>query len=96
MTSAPFPTPQRAGVSSHGSYIAIKRLWMAKKARNGKTTYRKSDLWIAPALSLKGNNVHQSDWKLRRGEPDGSNRYLELADVALGLAPAKHKTKRSA
>ena len=68
---------------------------MAKKAANGKNTYRKGDLWIAPSLSLT-TKTHQSDWKLGRGEPNESNRYLELADVALGLAPAKHKTKRSA
>jgi hypothetical protein len=67
---------------------------MAKKA-NGKNTYRKGDLWIAPSLSLTPK-VHQSDWKLRGGGPGESNKYLELADIALGLAPAKHKTKRSA
>lgn len=67
---------------------------MAKKARNGKSTYRKGDLWIAPSLSLT-TKMHQSDWKLGRGGHE-SNRYLELADIALGLAPAKHKTKRSA
>lgn len=68
---------------------------MAKKARNGKNTYRKGDLWIAPSSSL-GPKTYQSDWKLSRGEPEGSNKYLQLADVALGLAPAKHKMKRSA
>jgi hypothetical protein len=68
---------------------------MAKKARNAKSTYRKGDLWIAPSLSLTPR-MHQSDWKLGRGGRDESNRYLELADVALGLAPAKHKMKRSA
>ena len=68
---------------------------MARKARNGKNTYRKGDLWIAASSSLKPK-VHQGDWKLRRGGPDENNRYLELADIAFGLAPAKHKTKRSA
>jgi hypothetical protein len=68
---------------------------MAKKATNGTNTYRKGDLWIAPSLSLK-QKTHQSDWKLRRGEPDETNKYLELADIALGLAPVKHKKKRSA
>jgi len=67
---------------------------MANKAMNGKNTYRKGDLWIAPSLSLTPK-THQSDWKRGRGEHK-SNRYLELADVALGLAPAKHKTKRTA
>ena len=68
---------------------------MAKKARNDKNTYRKGDLWIAPSLSFK-HKGSQSDWKLRQGEPGESNKYLELADIALGLSPAKHKKKRSA
>ena len=68
---------------------------MAKKAENGKNTYSKDDLWIAPSFSFKRKN-YQSDWKLERGEPEGSNKYLQLADVALGLAPVKHRTKRRA
>jgi hypothetical protein len=68
---------------------------MTKKAKTGKNTYRKGDLWIASSSSLKPK-AHQSDWKLRRGGPGESNKYLELADIAFGLAPAKHKTKRIA
>jgi hypothetical protein len=68
---------------------------MAKKAKDGRSTYRKGDLWIASSSSLKPK-VYQSDWKLPRGGADESNKYLELADIALGLAPVKHKTKRSA
>jgi hypothetical protein len=68
---------------------------MAKKARNDKNTYRKDDLWIAPSLSFTSKN-YQSNWKLQRSEPVESNKYLELADIALGLSPGKHKTKRSA
>jgi hypothetical protein len=68
---------------------------MAKKPRNDKNTYRKGDLWIAPSSSFK-HRGYQGDWRLRRGEAEESNRYLELADIALGLSPSKHKTKRSA
>lgn len=68
---------------------------MAKKVKHGKSTYRKDDLWIAPSISLSHKN-YQSDWKLQRGEPAGSNKYLQLADIALGVASAKHKTKRTA
>lgn len=68
---------------------------MAKKARNGKATYRKSELWIASTSSLKPK-IYQSDWKLQRSGPDISNKYLELADIALGVTPPKVKTKRSA
>lgn len=68
---------------------------MAKNAQNHKSIYRKDDLWIAPSLSLKTKN-YQGDWKLRRSELDENNRYLQLADIALGLAPVKYKTKRRA
>jgi len=68
---------------------------MAKKAQKHKSIYRKDDLWIAPSLSLKTKN-YQGDWKLQRGEPDENNRYLQLADIALGRAPINYKTKRSA
>lgn len=68
---------------------------MAKNAQNRKSTYHKNDLWIAPSLSFKAKN-YQGDWKLKRGEPDDSNRYLQLADLALGLAPVTHRAKRRA
>lgn len=67
---------------------------MAKKASRSKARYRKSELWIAPSSSLKPRN-YQSDWKLQRGLAE-SNKYLELADIALGQGPAKPKLKRSA
>ncbi|HEY3767702.1 MAG TPA: hypothetical protein VGN44_03435 [Candidatus Angelobacter sp.] len=66
---------------------------MAKKANNGKNIYRSGDLWIAPSSSLK-QPAHQSDWKLRRVEPGESNKFLALADIALGLKPKEPKIKR--
>ena len=75
---------------------------MAKKARqgtqakNGKNAFRKGDLWIAPSFSLK-QKTRPSGWELPRVEPPESNRFLELADFALGLKmPEKHKRKRPA
>jgi len=72
---------------------------MAKKgtkAKNGKNVYRKGDLWIAPSFSFKQTTI-QSDWKLPRVQPTESNKFLELADFALGLkTPEKHKRKRTA
>jgi hypothetical protein len=64
-------------------------------AKKGKNNYRKSDLWIAPSSGLK-QPVKQSDWKLHRVEPSECNKFLALADIALGLAPAKPKLKRGA
>jgi hypothetical protein len=68
---------------------------VAKKAQNSEITYRKGELWIAPSLSIK-QPQRQSDWKLQRVEPEESSRVLELADIALGLKPAKSKMKRGA
>jgi hypothetical protein len=65
----------------------------AKKAQDGSSIYRKSELWIASSSSLKPK-TYQSDWKLQRGEQDESNKYLELADIALGLGAGEEKTKR--
>jgi hypothetical protein len=62
---------------------------MAMKSK----TYRRGDLWIASSLSFKKPRL-QRDWKLQRGEAEGSNKYLQLADVALGLVPEKHKPER--
>ena len=66
---------------------------MAKKARTGEAKYRKEELWIAPSLSLK-QPQRQGDWKLQRVEAAECNRFLALADVALGLGP-KPKMRRA-
>jgi len=65
-----------------------------KKAKDRKKTYSKDDLWIAPRLSFKRNAV-QGDWKLSRVEASESNKFLELADIALGLRTAE-RWKRKA
>jgi hypothetical protein len=54
------------------------------KTKDSKKMYRKVDLWLASRLSFKRNAV-QSDWKLSRAEASESNKFLELADIALGL-----------
>jgi len=66
-----------------------------KKARDGKKAYCKEDLWIAPVNTFKPK-VLQSDWKLRRPEPSESNRFLELADVALGLRTTERRKRKTA
>jgi hypothetical protein len=74
---------------------------MPKLARQGKKTkarkkvYSKDELWIAPSSSLK-RPVLQSDWKLPRVEPPESNRFLELADVALGLSTTGKRKRKAA
>ena len=54
------------------------------------------DLWVAPRYSLKGPNSERA-YENRPGELPTSNRFLELADVALGLKkPAKKKRAAAA
>jgi hypothetical protein len=52
-------------------------------------------LWIAPNHSLKGAHGERA-WENRRGGPPNSSRYIELADIALGLKdPSPRKRKPS-
>jgi hypothetical protein len=90
-------TPRARYLLPVGNLTRDQCVGMAKKPRNGEPRYRKGELWIAPSLSLK-QPQSQSDWKLSRVEPPlGSNKFLELADVALGLSTTeKHKKKRTA
>jgi hypothetical protein len=57
-----------------------------KKVSKGKN--KKTDapdgLWIAPRYSLKGPAGERA-WENRPGGVPSSSKYLELADIALGL-----------
>jgi len=72
----------------------LKLAKQGKKTKDSKKTYSKDDLWIAPRLSFK-RNVVQGDWKLSRTEPSESNRFLELADVALGLRTSERRKRKA-
>ena len=66
---------------------------MAKKSKPAKTANDSNGLWIAPRHSLKGPAGDRA-WENRRGGIPTSTRFLELADIALGLKkPAPHKKK---
>jgi hypothetical protein len=65
---------------------------MAKKA---KSAYSNNQLWIAPSHSLK-ERAPKIGWGARRDEPSQSNRFLELADIALGLKKPHPQKKRRA
>jgi len=57
-------------------------------------------LWIAPRYSLKGPNGERA-WENRPGGAPNSGKYLELADIAMGIKkpdPAfkKHSTAAGA
>jgi hypothetical protein len=64
-----------------------------KKPKTGKKPEREPDLWISARFSLKGADGDRA-WDSRRDGPPNSSRYLEMADIALGLKkPSPKKTK---
>jgi hypothetical protein len=66
---------------------------MAKKSKSDKTNDHSDELWIAPRYSLKGPAGDRA-WENRRGGIPRNARFLELADIALGLKkPGTHKKK---
>jgi len=64
-----------------------------KKANKYDRAYSKDDMWIAESHSLKWP-APKRGWELRSGESARSNRFLELADVALGVKAAETYRKR--
>ncbi len=53
------------------------------------------DLWIAPRYSLKGP-AQERAWENRPGGAPNSSRFLELADIALGVKKPAAKKKHTA
>lgn len=51
------------------------------------------DLWIAPRYSLKGPAGERA-WENRPGGVPNSSRFLELADIALGIKKPAMKKKK--
>ncbi|MGC2698472.1 MAG: hypothetical protein WA738_22005 [Candidatus Angelobacter sp.] len=51
------------------------------------------DLWIAPRYSLKGPAGERA-WENRPGGAPNSSRFLELADIAMGLKKPEPKKKK--
>lgn len=66
---------------------------MVKKLKKTKPVGDLGELWMAPRYSLKGPAGERA-WENRAGGAPSSSRYLELADIALGLKKtASHKKK---
>lgn len=57
---------------------------MPKKRKKANLSRQLEELWIAPRYSLKGPTGERA-WENRAGGPPSSSRFLELADIALGL-----------
>jgi hypothetical protein len=70
---------------------------MVKKLKNKQTTVEitcaSEELWIAPRYSLKGPAGERA-WENRSGGAPSSSRYLELADIALGLKKTAPQRKK--
>ncbi len=68
---------------------------MARKRKPVKTLDLSRDLWINPRLNMKGPDGNRA-WD-SRGNIDSTSgaRFLELADVALGLKKPTSKKKRT-
>ena len=62
--------------------------------KNGRNPSVSKDLWIAPRYSLKGPAGERA-WENRPGGPPNSSRFLELADIALGIKKPTAKKKKT-
>jgi hypothetical protein len=66
---------------------------MPKKPEKPPEVSKDKDLWIAPRYSLKGPAGERA-WENRPGGAPNSSRFLELADIALGVKKSVPKKKR--
>jgi hypothetical protein len=75
--------------------VAIIMASKTKKIPKGKSkkTGAPAGLWIAPRYSLKGPQGERA-WENRPGGAPSSSKYLELADVALGLKKPESTFKK--
>ena len=72
---------------------------MAKKGNKSdkskpKPTEGDAGLWVAPRYSLKGPAGERA-WENRVGGAPSNSRFLELADIAMGLTKPEPRKKRS-
>jgi len=68
---------------------------MPNKRKTKKEADTENELWISPRFSLKGADGERG-WEDRIMGPPNSSRFLELADIALGMkkpTPKKAKSK---
>ena len=63
-----------------------------KKNKNKRANQKAAELWIAPRYNLKGPNGERA-YENRPGGLPTSNKFLELADIALGLRKLAKKQK---
>jgi hypothetical protein len=67
---------------------------MPKKLKRTENDEAPTDLWVAPKYSLKGPAGERA-WDTRIGGPPNNSKYLELADIALGIKqPARFEKRK--
>jgi hypothetical protein len=67
---------------------------MPKKSKRNRHENSTGDLWVAARYSLKGPAGERA-WENRLGGPPNSSRFLELADIAMGLKKPEPKKRKS-
>jgi hypothetical protein len=65
---------------------------MSRKRKSGSAKDSEG-LWIAPRYSMKGPAGDRA-WENRTGGPPSNNKFLELADIALGVKKPEPQKKR--
>jgi len=65
-----------------------------KKAKLVSVADVSKDLWISPRFSLKTENGARA-WGASPSDNPGSARFLELADIALGVKKVEPRKKRT-
>jgi hypothetical protein len=69
---------------------------MSRKRKAVKPLDLSKDLWINPRLNMRGADGNRAWDNSGNIDPTSGARFLELADVALGLKKPTPKTKKSA
>jgi hypothetical protein len=67
---------------------------MPKKSKRNLHENSTGDLWVAARYSLKGPAGERA-WENQLGGPPTSSRFLELADIAMGLKKPEPKKRKS-
>ena len=64
-----------------------------KRNSREQTAGKANELWMAPRYSLKGPAGERA-WENRPGGVPSSSKYLEMADIALGLKKPEPKKRK--
>jgi hypothetical protein len=68
---------------------------MSKKRKTAKMAEGANDLWVAPRMNLRGQDGNRAWDNAGNISPNSGARFLELADIALGLKKPESRKKKS-